>query len=320
MSVARWIVTVLALGLLGAPLVIAVAALSGIGHRWVDILAQFTAPALMGVIAFAAVLLIARLWIAGGGAVAVGLLLLLAVWPQWSPPSGRPQPGAPVLTMYSANLHVLNSDVAAMKASIDAADADVVVLIEMSRAASANVDLLLADYPHRVATPRLDRESDDRTVIASRYPVTRLRGGTQYPGLASLSARIDTPIGPVNVVGVHLTRPWPYQYQWGQITQVMGLTEVIGRYEGPVLVAGDFNSVSSARIGKQVRADIGLTPAPGWPGTWPSRLPAALGITIDQVYHSPDLAVLDRRLGRRTGSDHRSVVTRFTLAASPPAP
>jgi len=320
MSVARWIFTVLALGLLGAPLAIAVAALSGIGHRWVDILAQFTAPALMGVIAFAAVLLLARLWIAGGGAVAVVLLLLLAVWPQWSPTSGRPQPGAPVLTMYSANLYVMNSDVAAMKASIDAANADIVVLIEMSRAASDNVDLLLAEYPHRIAHPGLKRSSGDRTIIASRYPVAALRGDTQYQGLASVSARVETPLGPINVVGVHLTRPWPYQYQWGQITQVMGLTEVIGRYEGPVLVAGDFNSVSSARIGKQVRADIGLTPAPGWPGTWPSRLPAALGITIDQVYHSPDLAVLDRRLGRRTGSDHRSVVTRFTLAASPPAP
>jgi len=320
MSVARWIVTGLALCLLGAPLVIATAALSGVGHRWVDILAQFTAPALLAVVAFAILLLLARLWIAGGAAAVVGLLLLLAVWPQWAPLSVKPRPEATTLTLYSANLHVLNSDVAAMKASIAEADPDIIILIEMSAAASKNIETLLASYPYRVAEPSLKRASGDRTIIASRYPATVLRGDTQHRGLASVSARVETPLGPINVVGVHLTRPWPYQYQWSQIIQVMGLTEVVGRYEGPVLVAGDFNSVSTARIGKQVQADIGLIPAPGWPGTWPSRLPAAFGITIDQVYHSPDLAVVGRRIGRPTGSDHRSVVTRFTLAATPPAP
>jgi endonuclease/exonuclease/phosphatase (EEP) superfamily protein YafD len=59
---------------------------------------------------------------------------------------------------------------------------------------------------------------------------------------------------------------------------------------------------------------MGLIPAPGWPGTWPARAPAALGITIDQVYRSPDLALLGRRLGQKNGSDHRPVVTRLTLS------
>jgi endonuclease/exonuclease/phosphatase (EEP) superfamily protein YafD len=44
-------------------------------------------------------------------------------------------------------------------------------------------------------------------------------------------------------------------------------------------------------------------------------LPSALGITIDQVYASPDLAFVSRRLGQSTGSDHRPVVTEITRAA-----
>ena len=40
------------------------------------------------------------------------------------------------------------------------------------------------------------------------------------------------------------------------------------------------------------------------------------GITIDQVWRSPDLALLSRRLGEPTGSDHRPVITEFTRAAS----
>ena len=50
-------------------------------------------------------------------------------------------------------------------------------------------------------------------------------------------------------------------------------------------------------------------------GTWPAVAPSVIGMTIDQVYRSPELAVLDRRLGLRTGSDHRPVITRFAKAA-----
>ena len=39
-----------------------IAALSGVGHRWVDILAQFTAPALLAAVATTAVCLLLRLW------------------------------------------------------------------------------------------------------------------------------------------------------------------------------------------------------------------------------------------------------------------
>lgn len=320
MSVVRWIVTGLALCMLCAPLAIAAAALSGVGHRWVDVLAQFTAPALLAAVLLALALLAARLWIAGGCAVAVAALLLTAVWPQWAPPSAEPDATQPVLTLYFANLYVRNTDVAAMAASIQAAKPDIVVLIEMSSAASVGMETLLADYPYRVGAPPLGPTRGDRSIIASRFPVTELHSRTRFPGLSRVAASIDTPLGPVNVVGVHLTRPWPYQYQWGQITQVMALTEIVGQLQGPVLVAGDFNSVSSARIGRQVQKDIGLIPAPGWPGTWPSSLPSVLGVTIDQVYHSPQLTVTERRVGRRTGSDHRPVIVGFTRARTPPAP
>jgi endonuclease/exonuclease/phosphatase (EEP) superfamily protein YafD len=95
----------------------------------------------------------------------------------------------------------------------------------------------------------------------------------------------------------------------------MSLRKVVEGLSGPIVVAGDFNSVSSARIGKQVRRDLGLHPAPGFPGTWPAAVPAALGLTIDQVYATHDLAFVSRRLGRPNGSDHRPVVTDFTRAA-----
>ena len=305
-----------ALGLVAAPAAVALSALSRIGHRWTDLLAQFTAPALAATLVLTLFCAVLRLRPAMVASLGVTALLILAVWPQWFPKGGAlPREGAPSLTLYSANLWAWNTDVEAITRSIREANPDMVVLVELGDTPSAQLDRVLAGYPHRVLNARVDRPSGAaRAAIASRYPLTAI--ADRADGLVSVAATAQTPLGPVNIIGAHLTRPWPFQYQWGQITQVMALTQ--RRLEAPVhpvIAAGDFNSVSSARIGRQVQADMNLVAAPAWPGTWPTRLPAFAGITIDQVYHSPDLALVSRRLGEPTGSDHRPVVTQFTRAA-----
>lgn len=314
----RRIVTVLAIGVLIAPLTIAVAALSGIGHRWPDILAQFTAPALVATAAVAILLALARLKTAFVTSLPVIVALMVAVWPQWGADRGRALSGAPVLTLYSANLFFENSDLPAIRASIAEARPDVIVLVEASRNVVFKLDTVLAEYPNRLVTPNLMRGGTNATVIASRYPVTRQP--RRVKNLSYALASVDTPLGKINVVGTHLTRPWPYQIQWEQIRQASALATLTSGLTGPTIVAGDFNSISSGRIGRQIQTDTGLKPNPGWPGTWPAQIPAFLGFTIDQVYRTPDLAVVDRRVGLRTGSDHRPVVTRLTRAEPRPQP
>ena len=296
------------------PLGVGVAALSGIGHRWLDILAQFTAPALAATAAAAALLALTRLRAAALHGLFACAVLLAAVSPQWFPGGPRPAEGAPIVRLYSANLWAWNTDVEAIAASIRAADADMVVLIELGDAPAERLDQLLMGYPHRVATPRIDRPSGPaRSVIASRLPLTVIPD--RADGLHAVGATAQTSIGPVHLLGVHLTRPWPFQEQWGQISQTMALQAITNDLDGPLVAAGDFNSVSTARIGKQVRRDLGLHPAPGFPGTWPAFLPSPMGMTIDQVWATPDLAFVSRRLGGANGSDHRPVVTELTRAA-----
>ena len=298
----------------GILLLVAVAALSGIGHRWVDILAQFGVPALAVALILIALTLLLRQFHAALAYAVAALALVVAVWPQWMPDRGIARPETPIVRLYSANLWARNTDVEAITRSIADADADIVILIELGDAPAARLDQVLAGYPHRVATPRVDRHGGAaRSVIASRYPLTAVADVAD--GLQDITAVAETPLGPLNVIGVHLTRPWPFQYQWGQITQVQALARVRSGLTGPVIVAGDFNSVSTGRIGRQVRTEVGLFPAPGWPGTWPAAAPSIVGLTIDQVYRSPDLAFISRRLGRPTGSDHRPVITEVTLAA-----
>jgi endonuclease/exonuclease/phosphatase (EEP) superfamily protein YafD len=298
-----------------APAAFAGAALSGHPHRWPDLLAQFVGPALVmsaGLLVGAVLLRSRALCLA---AVIVCGLVLLAGSRQWATPRGEPEPGSPTLTLYSANLHIRNDDVEAMAASIAASDADLIVLVEVGPAPSAALDQVLAGYPHRVISGRTDRPLPSRSLIASRYPLAQIP--LRIPGLHIVAAHAETPLGPITVAGPHFTRPWPYQIQWEQIRQAEGLAGWTRSVEGPVLAAGDFNSVSSGRIGRIVQEQGDLLAAPGWPGTWPANLPAFASLTIDQVYRSPELALIERRLGRPTGSDHRPVITRFVKAAPP---
>lgn len=308
------IATAGAILLLCAPLGIGIAALSGIGHRWVDILAQFTGAAIVAALLITLLAAALRLWPAAAFGVLTCLILLLAGWPQWFPPMGQARPGAPVVTLYSANLLVRNTDTEAVRASIAEGQADVVVLIETPTMMLGQLDRILPDHPYRVVESG-GAYAVDGTVIASRWPVSKqvAQGGDNH-----LAAQVQTPLGRITVFAVHLTRPWPFQFQWGQISQTMDLRDKAEGVTGPLILAGDFNSVSSARIGRQIRHDMGLIPAPGWPGTWPTRLPSAVGMTIDQVYRTPDLALVGRRLGQPSGSDHRPVVTRLTLAEPQP--
>ncbi|MBA4804988.1 MAG: endonuclease/exonuclease/phosphatase family protein [Brevundimonas sp.] len=310
----RRAVRLAALAAVGGLALTAVAALAGVGHRAPDLLAQFAAPAFVGALVLLAALVLLRRRRLAGGAAAATAALLLAVWPQWFPPQGEPGPGAPGVRIYAANLWARNRDVDAIAASIRAADADILVLIEVGDAPAARLDAILAGYPHRVASRRIERSSGAaRSVIAARWPLAPIPD--RPDGLHALGAIAETPLGPVNVVGVHLTRPWPFQEQWGQISQTMALADLRRSLRGPVVVAGDFNSVSTARIGRQMKAQTGLVPASGWPGSWPAAAPAPLRINIDQVWRSPDLALTRRRLGAPTGSDHRPVVVEITPAA-----
>ena len=123
---------------------IAAAALSRIGHRWVDILAQFSAPSLAAVFAMLLACLVLRLWPAALVGAGAALLLLLAVWPQWAPPRGRPDTHAPAVRLYSANLWAWNQQTEAIDRSIRSAEADMVILVELGDAPAAQLDRMLA--------------------------------------------------------------------------------------------------------------------------------------------------------------------------------
>lgn len=293
------------------PAMVAVAALGRIDHQAADLLVQFSAPAFVASLAFTLCLWALRLYPAAIAATLVSLSLLIANWPQWFPAKITAETG-PSLSLYSANLWVYNQDMEALARSIERADADILVLVELGPTGREQADHLFATYPHRLYAGRGDHPA--KSAIISRYPLSAVQGPMHRETVAAVA---DTPLGPVTVVGAHMTRPWPFQPQINQVKQVEKLGELRRRLSGPVIMAGDFNAVSHGRIGRQIKADMQVIPAPAFPGTFPRKLPSILGMTIDHVWHTPDLALTSRRLGQANGSDHRPVIVQFSRAAPP---
>lgn len=312
----RTILNLLAMGITLIPLGVALAALSQSEHRWPDLANHFVAPALLACVAWAGLLALLRLRPSALFATFTAVMLTVAVWPQWFPAQAKADAESETITVYSANLWARNTDVAAMAASIAEADPDIVLLVEVGEAPAADLDILLPDHPHREVSIVGNRNvAPARALVASRWPIKPIKENTKDQ-LFSASARITTPLGRIGFMAAHLTRPWPYRYQHAQITQAEDLAIAREKLGDDAIIAGDFNSVSSGRIGRQIQQSTGMIPAGGFPGTWPAKVPSPVAITIDQVWHSPELVVVERKLGRRNGSDHRPVITRFQRARS----
>lgn len=88
-------------------------------------------------------------------------------------------------------------------------------------------------------------------------------------------------------------------------------------HRNPLVITGDFNATPWSPIMKQFTATTGLRHARenhGLLPSWPVWLPFSfLRIPIDHIFVSPEIKVLDYRLGDDIGSDHLPTIGVFKL-------
>jgi endonuclease/exonuclease/phosphatase (EEP) superfamily protein YafD len=193
-------------------------------------------------------------------------------------------------------------------------EADAVVLQEVSRENGALLrQALESHYPFSVG--------DAGIVIFSKHLI--LDGGRidrpGYPPWISLLlrwARLDVNGTAVDLVGVHLTRPF---YPELQQEDVAALISFVRGRTLPLVMAGDFNmSPWTEKLGRFERGS-GLERYNNFHFTWPmmrGNLPLLPFVAIDNVFASPAFASIDVKTGPRLGSDHRPVVVDLALSKS----
>lgn len=223
------------------------------------------------------------------------------------------------LLLYQKNSFFRNATPDALAADIVSSGADVVTLQELSRQNSALYEYLEEEYPLRHAC-RYQRWS---VAVMARLPAGPAAPVCSEQGrFAALQVMTDK--GAVWIVSLHLYWPWPHPgWDHGR-----ALAAEVAALDGPVIVAGDFNTVAwsatvrrlaraagSAVIGPSrasLRVDLWgvLSNRAGWTGLQAHAAgPRYIPMPIDHVL-APAGQVEHRPL---LGSDHEGLLARIRL-------
>jgi len=226
--------------------------------------------------------------------------------PYWLPAAGEPAAGDP-LVIVSLNLEVGNPRHDLAVGFLRQADADVVVLLEVSDSWAEAVESLADLYPHRVVRPRADSFG---IAVLSRLPLEAARVEPLADGPPAVIAGL--PCGQQGCLLVAAHPPAPLSAAWSarRDAQLTAIGELAAAESRPVIVAGDLNATPWSHGFRRLTGPRGLRDSAlrrGVQGSWHARLWAPR-IPIDHVVVSKEIAVVSRSLGPPVGSDHLPVV------------
>lgn len=118
----------------------------------------------------------------------------------------------------------------------------------------------------------------------------------------------------LTVVGIHLSKPYFDGASW---TELRALNRVLDALDGPIVLAGDFNSAPWSWPVAAIARAQNLAPGPSYPATWPVRL-GPLGVPIDNILTRGNARILDLAAGGDSfGSNHRPLLARIGLYDAP---
>jgi len=221
-------------------------------------------------------------------------------------------PGKPLLKLLSFNLLSGNQNGENIARFIAGSGADVAVLMEAAPIAS-HVGILRQVYPYYAGCD--DGSRCGGVVLLSRTPLADITvqsmSGAWQNRLVTASTTIDGQ--KLNIVAAHLVKPYFDDFAAEEFAK---LGAVIGRLDGPLVLAGDFNAAAwSASIEGLVQRR-NLAPGPSYPATWPVRL-GPLGVPIDNVFTRAPLVISEvNALEDAMGSNHRGLLAEIRLTGS----
>lgn len=257
-------------------------------------------------------LLAGRRFRSGGFHLAVAGLNVISILPLYM--SMQPPQAKDVLELRAVLINVNSrlGDPDRVRAFVEEAHPDILVLEEISSRWAPTVRLLSRVYRWKLVIPR-----DDNFGIAllSRLRPDRLEvveiGDAEVP---SLEAVLRTSAGPLRVIATHPPPPLNAEYSGWRNRQLEALPARIPRGES-VLVLGDLNITPwNGRFRELLQASglVNSSKGFGVQGSWP-HFAVPLRIPLDHCLHSPDIVTINRRIGPDVGSDHLPLLVDFAM-------
>lgn len=265
--------------------------------------------------------IVLRSWRLVVGSALVLAICLSYVVPYWTATADPLPLNAETTRVMQYNIYFGNDDARAIADHVDVADADVVVLHEVTPNQWANLEPLLLNHPHHIAEP-LDESRGQLgggLVMVSRHPIQRVAVSASIsPGDRVVVAGTTELNGtPTLVIGLHpfASRTDSRKANLRQ-RQLNGVAELASNSALPVVIVADLNIAPTSPQYHGFINDLGWRDPHrivGWKSTWPTWGPG--GLPIDHVFVSNDFALHSYELGDGAGSDHRSLVAEISLAA-----
>jgi len=223
------------------------------------------------------------------------------------------------ITVMTANILYRHPDPARIVEQIEANRPDIVFFQEYDARAHAILEPLLAGaYPYRVHAAH---EHAPEEAVFSRIPLSGVRQALVEKGILNLVAVADVNGTPVTLQSVHLRAPMGLGHFAVHRAGVAWFKGWLPTVEGPLILAGDFNSVAHSQTGAMFRGeglhDAFASAGSGLGWTWPAitvlrHLP---GFRIDRVLYRGGIRCERAWVGPAHGSDHRPVYAELVIPA-----
>jgi endonuclease/exonuclease/phosphatase (EEP) superfamily protein YafD len=217
-------------------------------------------------------------------------------------------PPAPLFSLLSFNVLTQNPRPAELAQFIAGSSADVVFILE-GTALFPYLDDIAQTYPHQGGCT--SGESCGLLML-SRTPLEEVEQGDLGFIFQDrlLTARTEIGGQRVALVAVHLVKPY---FDDAALGEAFRLRQRLAEIEGPLVLAGDFNSAAWADNIVRLIERADLTVGPSFPATWPVRL-GPLGVPIDHVFTRSGLVIEAlSALPDAMGSNHRGLLAEIAL-------
>jgi len=244
-------------------------------------------------------------------AAAVAGINLAVIAPLYFGPGGTAPDSKSTIRAIGLNLHYSNREHDAVIDLVRREQPDFAFFFEVTPTWAVVLSQLKDEYPYSEVIPS---HYPIGMALFSKYKITDLKIEDLGPlGLPCIVAGLETPEGRLTAIGAHPASPRSEQDFTERNQALKELADVIAKRSGPIVLLADLNTTSwSPHFQDLVRGSglrdsrYGFGVQPSWP--W---VPMPLRIPIDHCLASPEIVILDRRIGPAIGSDHRPVVVDF---------
>lgn len=250
-------------------------------------------------------------WLATAAAGAlIGLVLSLP--PHFQSAPGMEKDDGPVLKILCHNLEFDNRDFDAAIAAIKAADADVVILLEVTAGWREQLEGLEEIYDHHV----IEAEGGQFGIAMFSKLKTAEFKLEDFSGLSiqSIIATLEFGGEKITIIGTHPPPPVGADLLKVRNWHLESLARDIAGRREPVIVVGDLNITPASSGYRNLLGKTGLRSAGmPWRASWsPFGIPG-ISARLDHTLVSRQWRVVSSKVGPASGSDHRMLVTELAL-------